>query len=464
MKTYSVSALAILASGCASMGGSDLTSDVNLSTTNIPDEWAVSLPDTPSQSDWLSQFNSTEMNALISEAVQANPNLLASRARAAADFANSRAARGSRLPDLSLTSNGGRVGLNQTPIDSYSLNLTTSWEVDIWGQVSKRISAADADFQASEAELEDLKLSIAGRTASAWINLSNAIAQHKLAQDDLAARARSRELTERRVATGLSTTLDVRLSRSAEASAKSSIARTSLDIENAARNLEVLLGRYPAAEIEAPSVPPVLGPMAGDDISPVELLARRPDVAAAEARMAAAGLRADLARIAMRPSLSLSAAGNINNTQNIEDLLDVDLLAGRVLANLTAPIFTGGRLANQAKAARLNAEAAVANYASVVLAAWQEVENARAADLSLEQQEIALQIAMKEAEAAEVIAERQYQQGLISIFDLINAQTRKISANSQLHAATASRAVNRINYHLALGGGNAPAIDASAGL
>jgi len=462
MKHYSAPAIAVLATGCASIGGGDIATDLQLATTNIPNEWAVTLPAPAEETDWTAQFNSERMNALIQEAISANPSLLAARARASASFATSRAARGDRIPSLSAGVQGGRIDSGSSTDPSYQVSLSSSWEVDLWGQVSKRISASDEDFKASEAELDDLRLSIAGRTANAWINLSNARAQLSLAEDELQARTRAKELTERRVATGLATTLDVRLSRSAEASAKSSISRAQLDVENAARSLEVLLGRYPAAEVNAPETPPVLGPMADTSISPTDMLARRPDVAASEARMAAAGLRADLARIAMRPSLSLSASGSINSN-TIEDVLDVDQLAGRILANLTAPIFNGGRLANQAKAARLNAEAAAANYASTVLAAWEEVEGTRAADLSLEQQQFALQIAMSEAEAAETIAERQYQEGLITIFDLINAQTRRINANSQLIATHASRAVNRINYHLALGGGDAPAINAPTG-
>ena len=462
MKHYSAPAIAVLATGCASIGGSDIATDLQLATTNIPNEWAVTLPAPAKEADWTSQFNSDRMNELIKEAISANPSLLAARARASAALATSRASRADRIPTLSADVQGGRVDFGTSTDPSYQVSLSSSWEVDLWGQVSKRIAASDQDFNASESELDDLRLSIAGRTANAWINLSNARAQLSLAQDELLARTRAKELTERRVATGLATTLDVRLARSAEASAKSSISRAELDVENAARSLEVLLGRYPAAEINAPETPPVLGPMTDTTISPTDLLARRPDVAASEARMAAAGLRADLARIAMRPSLSFSASGSISSN-SVEDVLDVDRLAGRILANLTAPIFNGGKLANQAKAARLNAEAAAANYASTVLAAWEEVEGTRAADLSLEQQQFALEIAMSEAEAAEKIAERQYQEGLISIFDLINAQTRRINANSQLIATHASRAVNRINYHLALGGGDAPVINAPTG-
>ena len=138
---------------------------------------------------------------------------------------------------------------------------------------------------------------------------------------------------------------------------------------------------------------------------------------------------------------------------------EVEQLAGRVFANLTAPIFNGGALKADAEAAIARARASISDYAGVVLNAWREVEAARAADISLEKQEIALAEALTEAEAAETLAERQYQRGLITIFNLIDAQTRRISAERQLLNVRANRAANRINYHIALGGGALPLAD-----
>ncbi len=456
MKSYTATAMAALAGGCASLSGqtSQLLSDLSQPVATTPNEWAINLPDAPAEGDWIKQFGSPAMYTLIDEALSANQSLKSAQATTKALRAQARAARGARVPSLSAGASASSSfygdGLPLSDGESFGVNLSSSWEADIWGRVAKSAAAAEQDYAASKADLADIRLSLAGRTASSWISLSNAIAQLALARDELEVRSRSRELTEKRVAAGLSTTLDVRLTRSAEASARSGIASAELAVEDAARTLEILLGRYPSAEIKAPPAPPSLGKMS-DLSSPAELLARRPDIASAEARMVASGLRADLARIAMRPALSLSASGSIDSTE-IEDLLDFDLIAGRVLANLTAPIFTGGRLSAQADAARANAEAAAANYAQAALSAWQEVEGARAADLSLSLQEAATLVALEEAQAAEILAERQYQQGLITIFNLIDAQSRRISAERQLISTRAQRAINRINYHIALGG------------
>ncbi len=272
-----------------------------------------------------------------------------------------------------------------------------------------------------------------------------------MAEDELRVRESSQTLTERRFSAGVSTSLDVRLARSASASARANIAGARRNVADAARTLEVLLGRYPAAAITAPTDLPVLGAMASVG-SPETLLARRPDVAAAEARMAAAGLRADAARLAMRPALTLSASAGVGSDK-IEDLVDVDLIAGRVLANLTAPIFRGGALKAESAAALARAEAAAARYESAVLSAWNEVEGARSADIWFAAQEVALVEALDEAQAAEVLAQRQYQSGLISIFNLIDAQSRRINSQRQIINVRAARAANRITYHLALGGG-----------
>lgn len=192
------------------------------------------------------------------------------------------------------------------------------------------------------------------------------------------------------------------------------------------------------------------------------LLSRRPDVAAAEARIVAAGLRAEQARLALLPSIRLT--GSVSNTEvEFADVFDPERLSARLIGSLAQPIFNGGALKAERDAAIARAEAAVARYADTVLTSWREVEDAIAADFLLSQQEEAQQRALEEARFAEDLAERQYSNGLVSIFNLIDAQTRRLSAESSVISARAQRAINRIQYHQALGGGltdpNIPEVD-----
>ena len=344
------------------------------------------------------------------------------------------------------------TGTTRTESEIYGVGLDASWELDLWDRIGASVNAAEADYAASEADLSAAELSLAAQTAIAWINLNEAIAQERVAELTYDARDRVRLLTERRFQRGLVDALDVRTARSALANAEATIATRRQITGETARRLEILLGRYPAAEIAAPAELPSLGPLEPEG-NPALLLSRRPDIAASEARIEAAGMRAETARLAMLPSLTLS--GSVSTTESdLADAFDPELIAARLVANLIAPIFTGGRLDAQRDAAVAQAEAAVANYANIVLSAWGEVENAIAADQYLAEQEQAQARALEEARLAEDLALRKYTtSGTLTIFNLIDAQTRRLTAESQLISVSANRATNRISYHLALGGG-----------
>ena len=441
-----------------------LTTDRDALFATAPDapaEWAARGVDgVAAPGNWLDQFNDPVMSGLVSEALSANPTLEARAASLRASAALSRSARGQRWPSLSAAATFGGtstgVGLpgggdDRLNAEIYGLGLDASWEFDLWGRISNGIAQADADFAATAADLAASELSIAAQTASAWVSLNEALAQERIAVLTYEARQRVVDLTEPRVRAGIYGPLELRTARSALAQAEASIAARRQFSTEAARRLEVLLGRYPSAEIAAPALIPELPPM---DVvgNPALLLSRRPDIAALEARVVGAGLRAEEARLALLPSLSLTGSAGTSET-DISDALDPSLIAARLIGNLVQPVFTGGRLDAQRFAAIAQAEVAVANYAGAALDAWREVENALTADILIAQQEEAQGRAMEEARFAEEIAERYYSEGTVNVFNLIDALTRRLTAESQLVTARADRARNRINYHLALGGG-----------
>jgi outer membrane protein TolC len=211
-----------------------------------------------------------------------------------------------------------------------------------------------------------------------------------------------------------------------------------------------LLGRYPAAELEAAAALPELPALAGAG-APGDILARRPDLVAAEARMTANGLRARAARKQLLPRLTLSA--NINTSgPDLADLIDPERLAGNIAAGLFQPLFQGGRIRANAKRQRAIAEASLLTYAQTALRAYEEAENAIAAETFLAAGEAALKLAYEEAAAAEDLTERRYTSGTATIFDLLNAQTRRISAESSYIQTQQQRVANRVALYLAIGG------------
>ncbi|MGB3624942.1 MAG: efflux transporter outer membrane subunit [Henriciella sp.] len=457
-KQSAILGLMVLA-GCSTVSGvSGDPIEVFPVAADAPETWsAAGVAGELPRADWITQFNDPVMEALVAESLRANPSLRARYFVVQATRAQARSVYGRSLPNVSV---GGSAGVTSTYVESaderftdptYGLRADASWTADLWGRLRAGIEAAEADLVASQADLAAAQLSLAAQTAIAWTDLNEALAQERVAVQTYEARQRILELTERRVARGLTNALDVRTARSAVATAEAAIAARRLASGNAVRRLEILLGRYPANEIDAPAALPDLEPIEAAG-TPVMLLARRPDVAADEARVVAAGLRAEQARLALLPSLSLSGSLTANET-DLSDLFDPTRIAANAIASLAQPVFNGGALRADRDAAIANAEIAVANYASTALQAWREVEDALAADTLLAQQVDAQMRALVEAREAEEIATRQYSSGLVTIFNLIDAQTRRLNAESNLIAARSARISNRIAFHLALGGG-----------
>lgn len=410
---------------------------------------------------WISQFQSDELETLVVEAVAGNPGLRAADYRAKAARARAEGALGGWLPDLTLGFGRSRT---ETPVpgvdnrlraDLTTSNLAASWEADLWGRVLDGVNAADADARAAEADLDAARLSIASLTARTWVDLIEARDLLALADEDLSYREQVLERTEQRFARGVANALAVRTARSQVASARAARAAQADALSRIARSLEGILGRYPSAAFKTQAKLPELGALTPSG-SPMELLARRPDVAAAEARMQSAGFRVNQARKALLPSLTLRATAS-GSGPDLSDVTDVDGLVTQVLASLAMPLFNGGALRAEARAQEAQARAIAADYVDRAIDAWTEVENAIASDESLAVRERELASASHEAREAQALAERQYGSGLISIFDLINAYTRRIDAERGLIQARAERASNRVRYHAALGGGAATA-------
>lgn len=462
----------LLAAGCTSVENrlAGAPAEFTPPLPEVPERWAsAGVVGSAETGDWVAQFDDEVLYDIIVEAITGSPQIKQNQAQAEAAAENARAVYGRSLPSFRFTSSNGVVtnafdlqdqGIPGAPAQvvrltqsTFGLNFTTSYEFDLWGRIAAANRAANADFLATEADLAAAALSLGGQAATAWMDLNEAQAQENIAQITKDARQRVLDLTERRFSRGLSTALEVRTARTQLAGAEAQIAAQQLAKANAARRLEVLLGRYPANEIEGAGILPDL-PALTIDGAPSLLLARRPDVAAAEARLNAAGLRAEEARLAILPALSIS--GTASTQDNVlENIFDPQRVGANFIASFTQTVWNGGALRAQKRAARAQAEASAAQYANTVLTAWREVEDAIDSDRLLNVQLDAQMRSLEEAKLAESLGERQYQNGLINIFDLLNLQTTRLNTESQVVTARANLARNRINYHVALGGSGA---------
>jgi len=418
---------------------------------DTPDRFAAA-PDTaaPAPEDWVASFDDPDLMALVREALDANPTVAAALAGFESARASARSAGAARLPGLDAAFDASERDAPAGSVTTFGLRLDASWQADIWGRLTDQARAGALSAEAARADWYGARLTITANVARAWYALAEAQLQTELARRDVETRARQLEIVERRFARGVVRSSDVRTGRSSLASSRAALAARARAEAAASRNLETLLGRYPADALRTQNGLPAIG-LAPDPGAPRDLLERRPDIVAAATRLEAAGFSANAARKAMYPGLSLRAS-IADQASNIEDVFDGRDLIRTVSASILAPVFRGGALRAERDRAAALAEQRAADLVNTSLTALREVENALDADRRLAERVDALEIAAAEAQAALDLLERQYASGVATIFELIDAQTRLISAQGQYISARRERIDNRIGLHLAIAG------------
>ncbi len=417
-----------------------------------PMQWQAAQSVDSLRDSWLGDFADPRLPGLVAEALANNHDLRLAAARLRAAEARARIAGADLLPQAQLGLDASRRGGgNDASGDYYGLQADISWEADLWGRLGNASRAAALDALASEQDYRAARLSLAATVTRNWFRVIEAGLQLQLARHTSDSFGRSLAIIEQRYRRGLDSALDVRLARTDLAAAHANQAARERDLDAARRSLELLLGSYPRGALEvAPALPAM--PRAVPAGLPAQLLARRPDLLAAEQRMSAAGQRLDEARKNRLPSLRLTARGG-SASDELRQLLDWDNLVWSLLAGLTQPLFQGGRLEAEQLLARARHQEAWEEYAQAVLTAFREVETALSAEARYREQEAALAEASQQAREAERLAESRYRQGLEGIITLLEARRRAFNAESSLLRIARERLENRVDLHLALGGG-----------
>ena len=462
MTKYLLSVLVL--AGCASAPGRrDLPTPVV-----PPTAWSGATTPGPVAQKWWCQLGAEALDSLIAEALAHNFDLQAAGARLQQARAQSRLAGASSWPQLAASAStsrrkqnfigfpipGGEDRVNSTTSDNFGVDLSASWEIDLWGRLRAGAQAAVADWQAVRADWRGARLSLAAQTARAYFAVVEAQRQVSLAEATADNYRISTELITSRYQRGLQSSLDVRLGRSSLALARATLQQRRQQLDRARRQLELLLGRYPGADLVLGADLPAIGAPVPSGL-PAELIGRRPDLAASERRLAAADRRLAEARRALYPRISLTGSGG-RSSDALADLLDGDFSVWNLVGNIGQPLLQGGRLRAGVDLAGAGVEQAVANYAQTALRAYSEVELSLAAEGFLDQQQRALEEAAAEAVAARQLAEDRYGKGLANLITLLESQRRAFDAESRLLGVRRQRLDARIDLHLALGGGFAP--------
>lgn len=453
--------ISLICSGCASYAGADKPSRERLEKTATevnklaPVEWLGDASSSLPSTDWVNDFNSEQLSTIVATALLENTDVRIAQARWRAATASAVSGKAGLLPDISATARASRTEFeNNELLDSsnYTLVPAISWEADVWGRVRNIAAASERDREASRADFAGVRLSIAATVAQSWFDLIETHLQLELSKKEVRTQSRALALTQRRFYGGVSGSSDVRLAKSSLANAEATLASREQAKAATARRLEILLRKYPANALSIPADLPEL-PALDAAGQPIDIFSKRPDLLASEQRMQAAGIRVNIARKNLLPRLTLTGSGNLGG-DNADDLFDVDTLFSNIAAGLAAPIFNAGSLRAEVRRNEAVLQQQLESYVGVALNAYLEVENALDAEQRLLQREQALRTSLTEAERAEERLELRYSEGLASILQLLDAQSRAIAAEGQLINARKERLNNRIRLHLALGGGD----------
>ncbi|MCO6412213.1 MAG: efflux transporter outer membrane subunit [Thiogranum sp.] len=415
----------------------------------IPEQWrAPEAATAPLADSWLSSFADPQLEALVNEALIYNRDLRAAAARVEQAAGYLKTAGAQLSPTVSVI---GKTGSKSGADGGLDLGvLKAAWELDVWGRIRAGRSAAQYQYMSSAYDFSYARQSLAALVVKSWYTATEAWLQRGLGEETVDAARELLRLARERQRIGAGDARDVAIAQANLHLAQDSVFQLEQSYTQALRALELLLGRYPAAEIEVPhQMPAALPPVPAG--LPAALLERRPDVIAAERRVAAAFNLVEEARAARLPSISLTASASWVSSDLLV-LKDRDDPRGSFGASLLAPLFRGGELQAQVEIRTAEQQEAVAQYGDVALAAFGDVENALTGEFILARREPLLAAAVQDNEQALVLSETQYRVGKIDLRAVKVQQVELYQARMQRLRLQNERIAQRVNLYLALGG------------
>lgn len=426
--------------------------------------WKQAAPaDTAARGAWWEVYGDAGLNALEQKVGTGNQSLQAALARLLQARAQTRFAGAAQAPTVGVQTsatrsrtsvNGPTYKPGSDPIgNNYNLGLDFSYELDVFGRVRSQVSAAEAGQQASAADLATLDLSLHAELASDYFALRSYDAQQDLLDRTVQEYAKALELNENLFKGGARAAIDVEQARAQLETARTRAADQRLQRKQMEHAIAVLLGENPSTfSLPAQPLADALAPPGIDAGLPSTLLERRPDVAAAERRVAAANAEIGVAKAAYFPIFSLAAVFGFDSTHT-GSWLQAPSRAWSVGPAAALTLFDGGRRRAQNEQAQAAFDEQAANYRNTVLTAYREVEDNLAALRQLEQESVSQNAAATAAGKALQQSNYRYQGGVTTYLEVSVNQNAALQAQLAAAAIQLRRLQASIQLVKALGGG-----------
>lgn len=449
--------LPLFLAGCTVLGPDAVHPPVD-----IPEHWTHGAAHTMGKADlarWWEQLNDPVLTDLVEQSAQNSPDLKAALARLHEARARRALAEGNRFPtvDVRFSANQSRSSTGPagyTTSHLYDAGFDAAWEPDVFGGLRRAVEAATAGVEASRFDLYDVRVTLAAEVALNYVELRSAQQRLAIARANLATQDETLQITIWRAQAGLATELEVEQARSNRAQTEASLPLLNTSITEAENRLAILTGQAPGRlhdRLKTHTPLPTVPERVAIGI-PADTLRQRPDVRAAERRLAAETARIGQETAALYPAFSLRGSfgwtaitlGGLGGAGSV-----VSTLAGSVLQS----VFDAGRIRSRIAIQNAVQEQALAAYEKTVLTALAEVENALAAYADNRERQKALRHAVNASRQAAQLARQRFESGLVDFQKVLDTERTRLTTEDALATTEAEGITALVRLYKALGGG-----------
>ncbi|AYM96767.1 efflux transporter outer membrane subunit [Acidovorax sp. 1608163] len=445
-------ALALVLAGCSSLQ----PHSADVPVVPVPAGWSAASAGAAATplAQWWGRLGDPELTALITEALAANTSVRSAQAALQQSRALVDVQTAGTLPQIGASASAQRSRASGSTGNSYSAGFDASWEPDVFGRLRAGVTATEADARAAEASLADVQVSLAAEVAVNYIELRGLQQRLQIARSNLASQQETLQIAQWRLQAGLTTSLVTEQARAAAEQTAAQVPALQSSLAQSRHSLAVLTGQAPAAlDARLAATAPV--PTAPNDLAldiPAQTLRQRPDVRAAEHRVAAAVARVAQADAARYPDFSLSGSLGLR-ALTLGTLTGGNSVASALAASLSASLFDGGAAKAQVRSQQAALEQVRVGYEAAVLTALKDVEDALVALQGDNERLARLQAAADAAANAALMAQQRYSSGLIDFATVLETQRTQLSAQDSVATTVASVAADHVRLYKALGGG-----------
>ncbi|MBK0369733.1 TolC family protein [Flavobacterium agrisoli] len=401
--------------------------------------------------NWLGDFNDPVLDSLVAEALRYNPDLLIGSSRIEQSEGYVALSKAALRPALNLLGRGGTNMAQDFSMGITGVLLSASWEIDLWGKLRNAKAASIANYDATVESYHAAQLSIAAAVVRNWYNAAEIYQELLLAQEMVKTNNQLADLAKKRFDIGIGNQIDYEIAKANLSSTNDGLQKMQLAYNNQIRALEILIGRYPGAELETTKNLAIIENEIPAGI-PLQMLERRPDLKAAQKRFEAAFHKVEEAKANRLPNLKLTANfGELTSSfLNLKSDFENPVSGAGGIASF--PIYQGGGIKASIAIRTSEQKQAVYEYSKVVLNAFNDVENALNSTQILLQREKFLSSAVTSSQKAFELEKQLYEVGKTDMRSVSQQQLSLYASKLTLLRVQNEKITQRVNLYLALGG------------